>query len=246
MAIQVLDFRDRFAEGPRTAPAVRVTALRHAGRAGTDLRLADDPERGLVRIVGGRAQLGPCKGLVAGGLPTATLEVDTLELPALARVGRAWRQRRIDWAAHVHGSHGVAGMYRFPAQRYRAGTWERETLGHHGGGWPAEEITYVGRAVDGESYGSDLVDVVLENRLGQRVGAVVRAGADRCVSMTRGSLVIGRHWVAAIADYAKVADFLVLATSDTARTGIGHLVHDAVEFDAATVWLLEEAAQQRP
>lgn len=244
MAIGVLGYEGRFGEGPRTAPAVRVTAIRQGGRAGIDLRLADDPDRGLVRIVGARAQLGPCKGLVGGGLPTAALEVDVHELPALARIGKAWRERRIEWAGHVRGSHGVGGMYRFRAERYRAGTWEPQRLDHHGDGWRAEEIAYVGHPVGGESFGPCRVEIALENRIGQRVGAVVRAGADRCVTMSRGSMVVGRRWAESIDDYAKVGDYLVLATSDMEYGGVGHLRSDAVEFGAATVWLLDEAAAE--
>ncbi len=242
MTVTRLGWDARFEAGPSRPSAVQVTSVLQAGREGNDFRLADDPKVALVRIVGSRVQLGPCAGVIAGGDPEATLDVETEELPVLAGLGRTWRERRIEWAGHVLGSRGVAGMYRQPALRYRAGSWKPEKLEDiHA--WHEGETTYrVQPPADGESFGPERVAHELQNGRCERVGVVVRAGADRCVTLVRGSMVISRRWPASTDDFSHVARLLVSAASDGQHTGLAHLLKGATEFDSFTVAVLEEAA----
>jgi hypothetical protein len=241
MAITRLGWGARFEAGPSTPPAVQVTRVLQGGREGNDFRLADDPKVALVRIVGSRAQLGPCAGVIGGGAPEATLDVETDEFPVLAGLARTWRERRIEWAGHVLGSRGVAGIYRQPALRYRAGSWKPDKL-EDSQDWHAGETTYHAQSpVDSESFGPARVELVLQNKCGERVGIVVRAGADRCVTLVRGSMVISRRWPASTDDFSHVARLLVSASSDGQHAGLAQL-EEATEFDSFTAAVLEEAA----
>lgn len=241
MTIQKLGWDDRFAEGPCEPPAVKVTQIRSAGCAGVDLRLANDPELGLVRIVGARAQLGPCAGLLGGHSPELALDVDVHELPVLARIASTWSERRIEWAGHVLGTRGVMGMYRFPARRYSGGSWRPETIDRLA--WREGELGYVALPVDGESFGACPIEIALGNRVGERLGVVLRAGADRCVTLTRGSMIISRRWPETREDFVQVAQLLVSAVSQHRDGHLAHLDDDTVEFDADTIALLEQAAR---
>jgi hypothetical protein len=242
MTVTELGWDGRFEAGPSRPPAVQVTSVLQAGREGNDFRLADDPKVALVRIVGSSVQLGPCEGVIGGRGPEATLDVETDELPILAGLARTWRERRIEWAGNVLGSRGVAGMYRQPALRYRAGSWKPEKL-EDIQAWHDGETSYHAQTpVDGESFGPVRVELELQSKRGERVGVVVRAGADRCVTLVRGSMVISRRWPASTHDFSHVARLLVSAASDGRHTGLAHLLKGATEFESFTVAVLEEAA----
>ena len=226
----------RYESGPREPPAVSVIPLRQGGHDGHDLRLADDPGRALVRLVGKRAQLGPCKGLLGDGRPN----VDAEELSLLAVLSKVWREHRIDWGAHVLGSR--ARMWPRVAYRHRPGSWKAERL-KDPGDWEEGETTYrVASATGRGRFGPVPIELALESCLGVCVGVVVRTPSDLCVTLARGSFVIFRQWPRQTADFASLARLLVSATMEARDVGLEPMREEAVEYDPFGAFVLEEAA----
>ncbi|MBI5486019.1 MAG: hypothetical protein HY905_01665 [Deltaproteobacteria bacterium] len=237
-------WQERFGPAPRKSPWVAGCDVRRGSVTGREYRLDGDPTHTIVRVVGERTTIGPNEGMlnVEGNGPS--LEIDRADLVDLVRIGDAWCGHRRRWAAFTRGWFGKFQMlprsYRpgrwTPVRPYRVDEVREGEAGYHPTAPPP-----------GEMFCSQPVVHAIENDLGERAGIVVRGPSDLCVTLVRGSFVVGSRWPRRPSNLREVASLLIRQyTDDSWNPGdpgpLGHFGSDVAEVDALGLHVLRQAA----
>ena len=246
MPVSILD-RDvrRFGKHPDEPPPITAVPVFIGSREGTEFRGANSPEKLVVRVVGSVVT-------IEASPSEEHIKLDVRELAIVAQVCVSWRDQRVEWAAYAGDGRHHKFFGFLPFVRFRPGTWEGERIEENTPQLSelrdAADRFAVVAPVDDETFADLPVVHALECGTAERVGLVLRTPRERCVVVTRGSLLLAAQWPSRVEHFGAVARRITRGSwktkDDTPDGPLGLLRFSHVELDPHGVAIVERAAAE--